>query len=75
LVRCVTPLVKLSNLLTMLPAVRSIPPTTVPANAAPGRVGKLICPPPEEERPLLLPPLPMLPALLRAERTLGTQGR
>jgi hypothetical protein len=73
--------VKRSSRLTTPPAERSIPPTTVLANAAPGSVGRVICrpPPPEvreppevEERP---PPRPELAVDVRVLRTIGTQGR
>jgi hypothetical protein len=77
-VRCVTPPVKLSSRSTTLLDVRSIPATTVLANAAPGKVGSVICrPPPLEDRPLLGWPLPPLgPGVLTlAARTAGTQGR
>ena len=77
-VRCVTPPVKLSSRLTTPFAERSIPPTTVLANAAPGNVGSVIGPAPPcelrpaEERPLLCDD-PEVAG--RALRTIGTQGR
>ena len=71
LVTSVMPLVKRSSLPTMPPAVRSMPLTTVLANADPGSVGRVTC--------LLPPPVWLgaerLPLPLRELRTAGTQGR
>jgi hypothetical protein len=83
-VLCVTPPVKLSNLPTTPLAERSMPPTTVLANAAPGSVGSVTWREPRDPRALpeaVDRPLPRaVPEAVprpppRALRTIGTQGR